>query len=340
MNRPQNQADTLASGLEGFLSASYGEQVLVSGVRRLTGGTSHETWAFDASFVSRAQDRLEFVLRRDFSKDVLDLDLKTEFALLTALYQAGIPVPQACFCVADNSPIGTPFIISERLNGTDIRKVMAQYSGAVSSLGKTLTSIQASIHQLDWLPVVVNTKLAVNGSPIKYQVEKWCESVKENIVAPEPLLGFAVNWLRTNLPIDAPIALIHGDFKANNLLIDSDNRVAVIDWELAHIGDPYEDLAFTLLWTTPHDIVGGMLSRNDYLACYEKSSGQSIDQERLCYWQIFALVKLAAIFLKGFNEKNSNEIERPTRIMLLRAMPWINAQLGELLSEHYKGINR
>ena len=111
----------------------------------------------------------------------------------------------------------------------------------------------------------------------------------------------------------------------------------MIDWELAHVGDPYEDLAFTLLWTTRFDIVGGMLSREAYLHCYEKTTGQKVDPERLFYWQVFAWVKLAAIFLKGFCEDEANQSARPARIMLVRAIPWISVQLGKLFAEHHEG---
>ncbi|MCB1667386.1 MAG: phosphotransferase family protein [Porticoccaceae bacterium] len=331
-----DQAATLRSGLEIFLSGERGCPVTVSGLKRLTGGTSHETWAFDLH-ENNQSDVMPLVLRRDFSADVLDLELGTEFSLLQALYDDGIPVPRPLYCVQTESPIETPFMISERLDGKDIRKEMAANPERAVSLGERLTDIQASVHAIDWKLLIAKTNLKLPENPAAYQVDLWTKTLTDNLIEPEPMLSYAASWLECHLPHDVPLAMIHGDFKANNLLFDSNGRIAVIDWELAHVGDPYEDLAFTLLWTTRFDIVGGMLSREAYLHCYEKTTGQKVDPERLFYWQVFAWVKLAAIFLKGFCEDEANQSARPARIMLVRAIPWISVQLGKLFAEHHEG---
>lgn len=322
----------LNAGLEKFLAESFREPVAVSGLKRLTGGTSHETWAFDLRVFGEHKQELPLVLRRDFGSQTLNLDLKTEFALVKALFQRGIPVPEPLFCVSENSPIATPFIISARLDGKDVRKAMAANPDIAKNLGQRITAIQAAIHGLDWRQLVALSQLPVMPSPLGHQVHYWSAVVVDNLITPEPLLALAIEWLSNNIDECAQLALVHGDFKANNLLFASNNEVAVIDWELAHVGDPYEDLAFTLLWTTDHDLVGGMLSKDQYLACYTQASGEKIDDNRLFFWQVFALVKLAGIFLKGFAENNQGESQKPTRIMLVRAMPWINQQLAMLLA--------
>jgi aminoglycoside phosphotransferase (APT) family kinase protein len=218
------------------------------------------------------------------------------------------------------------------MEGKDIRKVMADTPDLVKSLGQRLAGIQAEIHSLDWQPLVVGTDLEISDDPAAYQVARWSQIVLDNAVAAEPMLAFAIDWLQQHKPENITPCLIHGDFKANNLLFDKRGHVAVIDWELAHIGDPYEDLAFTLLWTTRFDIVGGMLSPDQYLTCYSNASGKNIDYKRLHYWQVFSWLKLAGIFLKGYSENSSDKVEKPARIMLLRAIPWINYQLAKLLS--------
>jgi aminoglycoside phosphotransferase (APT) family kinase protein len=336
MNQSVDQTAALRSGLEEFLSRERGCPVTVSGLKRLTGGTSHETWAFDLQENTRST-LIPLVLRRDFSADVLDLELGTEFSLLQALYDDGIPVPRPLYCVQEQSTIETPFMISERLDGKDIRKEMAANPDRAVSLGGCLTEIQASIHAIEWQELIAKTNLILPENPAAYQVELWTKTLVDNLISPEPMLSYAVSWLLSHLPKNAPLAMVHGDFKANNLLFDSGGRIAVIDWELSHVGDPYEDLAFTLLWTTRFDIVGGMLSRDEYLSCYEKAVGQSVDPERLFYWQVFSLVKLAAIFLKGFREDEANQSARPARMMLVRAIPWVSAQLGSLFVEHDEG---
>ena len=148
---------------------------------------------------------------------------------------------------------------------------------------------------------------------------------------PQPLLSAAIDWLGAHAPDDSPCALVHGDFKANNLVFDASGRIAVIDWELSHIGDPLEDLAFTMLWTSQYDLVGGMLSEQDYIAAYEHASGSRVDRERLFFWRLFAQVKIAAIFLKGLSTATGDDFVRPSLVMLGRAMPWVEQRIAELL---------
>ena len=95
--------------------------------------------------------------------------------------------------------------------------------------------------------------------------------------------------------------------------------------------DPLEDLAWTMLWRTPHDLVGGMLSPEDYLTAYEAAAGVRIDRDRLAYWQMFALMKLMAIFHKSMHLQGSASISRPSHIMLARAVPWLHRQMADRL---------
>ena len=131
-------------------------------------------------------------------------------------------------------------------------------------------------------------------------------------------------------------ALVHGDFKANNLVTDAerlwqDKSATVLDWEMAHVGDPIEDLAWTLLWSTAHDLVGGLLNRAEYLAAYEAASGHAVEAARLAYWEIFACVKLAAIFIAGVRPTADGQALRPMLVMLGRAIAVIEQALARRL---------
>jgi aminoglycoside phosphotransferase (APT) family kinase protein len=125
--------------------------------------------------------------------------------------------------------------------------------------------------------------------------------------------------------------IVHGDFKANNILMRRGEEPTVIDWELAHVGDRHEDLAWTMAWTSPHDIVGGMLTCGDYIAAYAELSGHRVDPQRLQFWQMFALVKLAAIFLKGLEPRLRGEPLQPLHLMLGQAVPRLELAIFDLL---------
>ena len=136
--------------------------------------------------------------------------------------------------------------------------------------------------------------------------------------------------MASHAPAPVTPALIHGDFKANNVLVNGTGAATVIDWEMAHLGDPVEDLAWTLLWTTRFDLVEGMLPRAEYLTTYERASGRVVDPARLFFWELQALVKLAAIFLAGVRP---GAPPLPTLALLGRATPYLEHAIAVRLRE-------
>ena len=147
-----------------------------------------------------------------------------------------------------------------------------------------------------------------------------------------PLLRAAIAWLEAHVPaLDRP-CIVHGDFKANNILWSEAGEPVVLDWELAHMGDPAEDLAWTMLWTTRDDIVCGLLSPQDYLAAYEQASGAAVDRERLFFWQLFALVKLCEILRSGSGTVRNEDDLGPSHALLSRGSAALEAAMADYLS--------
>jgi aminoglycoside phosphotransferase (APT) family kinase protein len=296
----------------------------VTGLRRLAGGTGHETWAFDLC-EDTGQPTHSLVLRRNFEHGMLDGDPRIEFELLTALERAGIPVPRPWWCVTENSPLEQPFMIVERLPGTDIRKHLAAHPETDrAELGRRLVGLQARLHHLDWpthLPSLADPKPDAWA-----ELDRWSSSIEKATDDPGPLLVTALGWLHAHPSCPEHRCLVHADFKTNNLIFGADGAITVLDWELAHLGDPIEDLAWTMLWTTRFDLVGGLLTAEEYVAAYEAESGRSVDPAALRYWRLFALVKLAAIFLTGLSRGVT-----PTLLLMGRALHHIEAELGMLL---------
>jgi aminoglycoside phosphotransferase (APT) family kinase protein len=315
--------EDLRNALGEFVGDRLGATVEVDGLRRMAGGTGHETWAFDvrdpAGLVSEA-----LVLRRNIEMGMLDSDPRVEFELLVGLDRAGIAVPRPRWCVTENSPLGQPFMIVDRLSGTDIRKYLAAHPEVDRAvLGRRLVGLQARLHRLDW-----RTNLPSLGeSSGEEELPRWADMITAATSDPGPLLALALDWLRAHPPVARRRCLVHGDFKTNNLIVSADGAVSVLDWELAHLGDPVEDLAWTMLWTTGFDLVGGLLPAEDYLAAYRAETGCAPEPAVLRYWRIFALVKLAAMMLTG-----SSGAASPTLRLMGRAVHHIDAELGPLLA--------
>ena len=107
----------------------------------------------------------------------------------------------------------------------------------------------------------------------------------------QPMIDFTARWLLDHLPPDGEVALVHGDFRNGNLVVDPTGMGAVLDWEIAHIGDPMRDLGWlcTSSWRFghPEQPVGGFGSYEDLFAGYEEESGRVVDPEHVRFWEVF-----------------------------------------------------
>lgn len=324
---------TLTSGLRAYLRKQLDTRLEVADLRRLAGGASHETWAFDVVFVDDPRPPLALVLRRNFCHDLIESKLETEYALLEALYHLGQPVPRPRAIGSEIEDMGPPFMIVERAAGTDLRKALADSAASPDrkQLAHTLVAQQAAIHAIPWR-TALGEIVSAPHDPSAHELERWVATINKLPAAASPLLTAAIAWLRAHPPAAREPYLVHGDFKTNNLVWSDAGGVTILDWEMAHLGDPVEDIAWTMLWDTRDDLVGGLLSRADYLAAYAEASGSAVEPERLFFWEVFALVKLAAIFIAGITPAGDDAPPRPMLVMLGRALPWIDAQLAARLS--------
>jgi aminoglycoside phosphotransferase (APT) family kinase protein len=301
----------------------------VRGLRRLTGGSSHETWAFDARLTSESGvEFVPFILRREFELPLFDMSIETEFELLRRLHSAGLSVPRPYFVSTGNAQADVPFMVMEQIAGLDIRKTMAADPdpNGRRAIGVAMVDALARVHAQ---PIEPLRDLLGEGSGLA-ELEKWRAIVLASGYR-SAALHLALAWLQTHIPAQVQPVIVHGDYKANNVLLEEGMRPVIIDWELAHIGDRLEDLAWTMLWSTPDDLVGGMLAPVEFLSEYERASGVAIDSGLLHFWKLFSLVKLAAIFLKGIESGPDGRQPRPLLLMLAQALPCIEEALAELM---------
>ncbi len=323
-------AAQITHALARYLTASWGEPVIISAMRRLTGGASHETWAFDVARREEATHR--YVLRRACAQGILDTDLAREFALLKLLHAQGAPVPAPQCCALPPNPLDAPFLIAERIEGLDIRKVLATTSIADRlALGQALVYVQAELHRTPLDQTLKGIFPALTWGAAA-EVAQWADVIERDNQGPQPILRAALQWLRTHPPECRDPVLVHGDFKTNNLLFRADGTAVVIDWEMAHIGDRMEDLAWTLLWATEFDLVGGLLSEAEYLQMYAAVTNTEITAESLMFWKMFSLVKLAAIFVTSARQGAIVSNPRPVLAMLGRGIPWLEYRIAQRLA--------
>jgi len=280
----------LAERLRSYLSERHGQPVEVTRLSRLPGGASRETWAFDAIL---AGTTLPLILRRDPPGRPSTRDCADEAQLLQAAMRAGVPVPTARWGESTGGALGAPFIVVERVEGETIpRRILREETLAaarknlVGQCGTALAHIHAApLDRLDFL-----------GAPQSpQQLVETQLSMLASLGEPHPVFELALRWLRSRLPSSREPALVHGDFRVGNLIVGREGLRAVLDWELAHVGDPAEDLGWFCVraWRFGNDDrpAGGMGTREELVEAYVAAGGTPPAPGDLRFWEVYGTLR-------------------------------------------------
>jgi aminoglycoside phosphotransferase (APT) family kinase protein len=294
-------------------------------LRRLTGGNSNETCLLTSGSVSTS---VSYILRRPptHALSASAHSVAREHRLLTALATSDVPAPQpVALCEDPQIPLA-PFLIMEHIAGAvSITDTLppAYPADAATQVGRQTVSALAAAHRLDWR----KAGLEGFGRPenfLERQVPRWYKQWQGVARRPLPAMDRIADWLTANRPQDRPPALLHGDFHLDNCLFSTETPrlLAIIDWEMATIGDPLLDLGLVLaLWgsrplerpampalqaisRTP-----GAADRDQLLAHYERATGHPV--EHLTYYECLAIFKLAAIIEAAYSQYLAGDLRTP-----------------------------
>jgi aminoglycoside phosphotransferase (APT) family kinase protein len=255
----------------------------VEHLRRLSGGASRDTFAFDADGRPLILQRQRMAVR----------NFITESALLREARNADVPVAEVLVTDLDateeqKTTIGAAFMIVERLEGETIaRKILRdeEFAGARPKLAAQCGEALAGIHSI---PID-----AVPGLELTDQVAQY-RAAHDSLGVPSPAFELGFRWLEQHRPASSATTVVHGDFRLGNLIIDGNGLRAVIDWELGHLGDPMEDLGWlcTKAWRFANKPrVGGFGDVDDLVAAYEARSGATVDRDALRWWETLGTLK-------------------------------------------------
>ena len=280
----------LASVLAPRLRALWGTEAEVTDVRPLPGGASRESWGIRVRTAGDAERRL--VLLRDVGGRSRhpDKNVAVEAAAMIAARIAGVPVAE----IYDygEGPLGHAYLLMERLDGETIPRRLLRdeaYAAVRPRLARRLGEVLAQIHQVDPGSVPGLPRVDALG-----QVTELYQAFAE----PRPALEIGLRWLAGHRPAPAGDALVHGDFRTGNLMVGQDGLHGVLDWELAHRGDPRQDLGWlcTKAWrfgsASP---VGGFGARDDLMAGYAAGGGTPPDEETQRWWELYGTVRWALL---------------------------------------------
>lgn len=311
--------------LEAFVRARLGPDTTIEGFSRVSTGRSRENWLFDALWNHDGKlVREPLIVRRDPLGGLLETNRADEFSVLRALERVAIPTPQARWLDASGDELGRPCLVMVRVDGTC--DYYALNSGQPLEnridLARRLCSLLADVHAVDWSAIGLGEHLCDPGPMASLvALAEWEAVLQRDQVEPYPELSLGAQWLRKNAPRSPRTVLVHADFKVGNVLLDSaGNIAALLDWELAHLGDPHEDLG----WVTQplrkkEHYVKGSWERDELLSHYEIASGFAVDPAAVEWWNVFAAYKTAvmqASGLRAYIEGRSTEHYQPSAPVL------------------------
>ena len=286
----------------------------VVGVARLSGGASQETWSFD---IVDPDGNIGAILRRAppgyGAAPSRAAGLAAEAQLMQLAYDAGVPSPRVLHVLQPRDELGTGFIMQRVEGETIARKILRdeKFAKARPLLARQLGKVAAGIHGLPLakLPELRRMTAAKEIAELErdYRSFEW----------PRPVFELALRWLRDRDPGPAPeVTLVHGDFRHGNLIIGPDGLRAVLDWELAHTGDPMEDLGWVCVnsWRFGEidKPVGGFGTREELFAGYE-AAGRRVDAERVKFFEVMGTLRWGVMccgMMQRFRIGPEHSIER------------------------------
>ena len=332
-------AQPLESRIAALISARQAgaRDVQVTGLKALTGGNARRAWAFDVVWADAAgTHQLGCVLLGRIGAGQLEVDGRREFETLWALKDTGLAVPRALWFDEDGAHLGMPGFVMERGAGrANLGELLKPDSTITGPLAGQLVSIAGQLHALDWQAVMPSLaqgdSLHASSSAPLAVLQQWEAQFHKNRLEPLPALCSVFGWLHRRMPAPGRLAIVHGDLRLGNFLHDQGRITLLLDWEMAHLGDAMEDIAWAWrsMWSPE-----AFLPLQEALPLYEKAAGHAVDPRRLAWYRIFSEAKFAVISLtaaRSFMDGATDNLRlagRASKVSdcLRLALQWMNEE--------------
>lgn len=276
---------------------------------RIFGGASRETYKIKVTDNKGIEERL--VLRLSQDSSLIETEQKTEYLAYSAFQNSRVPVPTLIDMEEDDSLLGAPFMLMKELEGEAASPFTPNvYAPHEDDLGNQFWSILGEIAKKE-----IDTEIFENFSKDlkephwKNELDKWVKVINEDSISIEPILEAGIRYLYRNPPNDLEkLSMVHGDYRSGNFLFLENKITGILDWEMAHLGNPLEDLGWALspIWSwQDRDRPAYLVDRHEAIEIWKKVSNIEIDLKSLEWWELFAAVKGMAIWISAGNEFKS-----------------------------------
>ena len=286
--------EELASALSKKL-LEVGIEGKVSNLEPLTGGASKEIWKFE---VSNAKQSTKMILRRGSGiEGPLAIKTADEARIQKEVIKVGAPVPIILAVSKNEEELGDSYIMHFVEGESIARKILRdkEYKKALPILAYQCGEAIAKIHNVD-----INNFSFLPKKPAEDQLEDLY-STYQSFEQPSPVFEYAYLWLKEQDFGNFQESLVHGDFRLGNIIVNADGLQSIIDWELAHIGNPLQDLGWVCgnSWRfgKSNKVVGGFGELEDLLEGYNSVSKLKVNKEMVRCWQVFGTFRWGVICL-------------------------------------------
>jgi aminoglycoside phosphotransferase (APT) family kinase protein len=329
---PNSDVANVAERLRALLGTN------VTGIVRFPSGFSWLTYGFRARVNRWRPVEADYILRLGPPEGLFaPYSAAPQFHALCLVAGSRVPAPRAHHWSDDPEFFGAPFFICDRAPGEapipwgpDGLNERTRHA-----LGVEFAEMLGELHSIDWRGSALSTIEAPPSlqSAATREIARWEADYRRWRLRPHPMVHRALAWLRSNLPEAPRISVIHGDYRLGNFLSEGDHISALLDWELVHLGDPHEDIAWASLpqYRAGTPLISKLIAREEFSTLYRQRAGFEISQRSLHFYTIFSLLKLAITHMAGVNA-----FERRGFIDL--RMPAMGTQIAPVLRQIEKAI--
>ncbi|MDB5971517.1 MAG: hypothetical protein JWQ90_3967 [Hydrocarboniphaga sp.] len=267
--------------------APAGSAIEVDSITTPLGGYSKDTFIVSLRGAGRPADGI--VIRCDVPNGPLEGSVRGEFAVIEAMFEAGVPVAEPLWLEADSAAMGRPFIVVRQVPGEQLldMKLDVVGKGAVDCV-RQLARVLAQIHRVDPKTAGLgDAELSQPASaPILRLLDQFEAQWHRRRMGPSSTIAAGLAWMRNNIPGTLPSPrIVHGDATLRNMLFADGRVTAMLDWETWHLGDPGEDLAYC------RSEVERFMPWDEFVAEYSAGGGVRPSPESERYWGMWMYLR-------------------------------------------------
>jgi aminoglycoside phosphotransferase (APT) family kinase protein len=307
-------SEEFAAKLKAAVARHVGAPGTIHNLNQLTGGANKTTWSFEADI---GPARLALIMQNasafptDESNPVEEamhrVTADEDARLMIAAVETGVPAPKVRAIFDDSDGLGAGYITEFVAGETLATKILREdkYAKARPLMAEQCGKILADVHRIDL------AKVPFLGRQYASEMVAGYYKLLDQTGFRTPAIEWGLRWSAENAPKSARHTVVHGDFRHGNFIVGEEGIRLLLDWEVAHSGDPMEDLAWVCVKTWRfggRKPVGGFGSREELFAAYEKASGCSVDPKHVQWWEAWGGVKWAIgclrLGMRGVEEVN------------------------------------